>query len=311
MYQKTAFTYDAKGRLRIRQEYSWVNSMWSLTETINYMYDGMIVIQMRGSTTSSYTRGLDQSLSQEGAGGIGGLLAQTVSGAHSYYHSDGNGNVTYLMRADQTLGISYRYDDAYGNVVTMSGTLSNPFRFSSKEWLPRISAYYFGYRFYYPSLQRWLNRDPLPDQMMRLGDERFRRVIAEFWVGSNPYVAMDNKPTNIRGIDTDGRLSIWGAGLIIWRFGCGIYGMSAATQTFPDPNDGARHCTAVCKATQCAGWLPPLDYLAIGVLAEIPPLIFGPDRSDSIDDILANIYGAYSAYTGDCEKKCVKCGSSY
>jgi RHS repeat-associated protein len=135
--------------------------MWSLTDTINYVYDGMLVVQMRGASTSSYTRGLDLSGSLQGAGGIGGLLAQTASSAHSYYHSDGNGSVTYLMKADQSLGVSYRYDDAYGNVVTTTGTLSNPFRFSSKEWLPRISAYYYGYRFYYPSIQRWLNRDPV------------------------------------------------------------------------------------------------------------------------------------------------------
>jgi RHS repeat-associated protein len=154
------------------------------TDTINYVYDGMRVVQMRGTSTSSYTRGLDLSLSQEGAGGIGGLLAQTVSGAHSYYHSDGNGNVTYLMRADQSLGASYRYDDAYGNVVTMSGTLSNPFRFSSKEWMPRISAYYYGYRFYYPSLQRWLNRDPVGE-----------------WGGINLYGFARNMPVNYADVN--------------------------------------------------------------------------------------------------------------
>jgi RHS repeat-associated protein len=147
------------------------------------MYDGMMVIQMRGSTTSSYTRGLDLSGSLQGAGGIGGLLAQMVSGAHAYYHSDGNGNVTYLMRADQSLGARYRYDDAYGNVVTGGGTLSNPFRFSSKEWMPRISLYYYGYRFYDASLKRWLNRDPI-------GESR----------GVNLYGFVSNDPINISDI---------------------------------------------------------------------------------------------------------------
>jgi RHS repeat-associated protein len=170
-----------------------LNSAWSLTETINYMYDGMMVIQMRGSTTSSYTRGLDISGSLQGAGGIGGLLAQTVSGAHAYYHSDANGNVTYLMRADQSLGASYRYDDAYGNVLTGGGTLSNPFRFSSKEWMLRISAYYYGYRFYYPSIQRWLNRDPLGE----LGFEMLRDGQTDL-IGDDPnlYAYVKNNPEN-------------------------------------------------------------------------------------------------------------------
>src|SRR4051812_1727432 len=47
----------------------------------------------------------------EGTGGIGGLLARSdgYSGGngscatHNYYHADGNGNVTYLAKSDQTV----------------------------------------------------------------------------------------------------------------------------------------------------------------------------------------------------------------
>jgi RHS repeat-associated protein len=67
------------------------------------------------------------------------------------------------------LGASYRYD-AYGNLLSKSGSLAdtNVYRFSSKQYqqidpsapsLPGL--YYYGYRFYAPGVQRWLNRDPL------------------------------------------------------------------------------------------------------------------------------------------------------
>ena len=83
--------------------------------------------------------------------------------SHNYYHADGNGNITYLVNSSQTLAASYRYDP-YGNTTASSGTLAgaNVYRFSSKELVANV-GYYYGYRFYDPNLQRWLNRDPLGD----------------------------------------------------------------------------------------------------------------------------------------------------
>src|SRR5947208_7584567 len=134
----------------------------------------MRVIQERnGSNTPlvSYTRGTDLSGSLEGAGGIGGLLARStgyLSGnwsTHNFYHADGNGNITYLVNSSQALAASYRYDP-YGNTISSSGTLAgaNVYRFSSKEIHANSGMYYYGYRFYDPNLQRWINRDPFGEQ---------------------------------------------------------------------------------------------------------------------------------------------------
>jgi RHS repeat-associated protein len=60
----------------------------------------------------------------------------------------------------------YRYDP-YSRLLSSSGPLAgaNLYRFASKEVNPNYpdagGYYYFGYRFYDPNLQRWLNRDPL------------------------------------------------------------------------------------------------------------------------------------------------------
>jgi RHS repeat-associated protein len=112
---------------------------------------------------------MDLSGSLQGAGGIGGLLARSngynaTTGAwstHNDYHADGNGNITYLVNASQTLAASYKYDP-FGKVIFSSGTLSsaNTYQFSSKEYHARSGLNHYGYRWYDPYLQRWLNRDP-------------------------------------------------------------------------------------------------------------------------------------------------------
>src|SRR5439155_7681097 len=59
--------------------------------------------------TVGYTRGADLSGSLEGAGGIGGLLGRSdgyFSGnwtSQAFYHSDGNGSITYLVDSSQAV----------------------------------------------------------------------------------------------------------------------------------------------------------------------------------------------------------------
>src|SRR2546427_6585386 len=136
------------------------------------------VIQERNSGNTpqvSYTRGNDLSGTLEGAGGIGGLLARSHGysagnwSIHNFYHADGNWNITYLVDGSQNLAASYRYDP-FGNTISSSGTLAgaNAFRFSSKPIHGNSGMYYYGYRWYDPNLQRWLNRDPLADHRATL-----------------------------------------------------------------------------------------------------------------------------------------------
>jgi RHS repeat-associated protein len=55
---------------------------------------------------------------------------------------------------------------AYGNLLGAVGPLAeaNTYRFSSKEYLPNAGLYYYGFRFYEPNLQRWLNRAPIAEK---------------------------------------------------------------------------------------------------------------------------------------------------
>lgn len=175
---RTDVTYDGLGRMRQRTVYTWNGSTWVVSGAVQYLYDGLRVIQERdgsGTPTASYTRGTDLSGSIEGAGGIGGLLARSTAysggswSTHNFYHADGNGNITAMVDSSQAVSASYRYDP-FGNILSLSGSQANanPYRFSSKEMVFSSDTlnsplYYYLYRFYDPSLQRWLNRDPIEE----------------------------------------------------------------------------------------------------------------------------------------------------
>jgi RHS repeat-associated protein len=170
------FQYDGKMRRRIRTEYSWQGN-WVQTNKVYYVYDGNLVIQERDLNnlpTVTYTRGKDLSGSLEGAGGIGGLLARTSQayadasmGGNSFYHADGNGNITTLINSSNAVVAKYLYD-AFGNTLSKSGLLAdaNLYRFSSKEWHANSGLVCYLYRYYDANLQRWLTMD-------RLGESGF------------------------------------------------------------------------------------------------------------------------------------------
>jgi RHS repeat-associated protein len=163
---RTDFVYDGFGRKRINRDYIWQSGAWVKTNETRFLYDGFLAVQERDSNNTvlvTYTRGLDLSGSLQGAGGIGGLLARTDStNASAFFHSDGSGNVTSLIDTQQNVVARYLYDP-YGRLISKSGALAdaNRYQFSSKEAHPKSGLYYYGFRFYDPSLQRWLNQDPI------------------------------------------------------------------------------------------------------------------------------------------------------
>jgi RHS repeat-associated protein len=163
--------YDGLGRLRRKLDYTWSGSAWVFQQETRYIYHGRRVIQERNGTDVpqvAYTLGWDVSGSFQGAGGIGGLLARShgcSAGAwstHHAYHADGVGNITAMVGTGQTLSANYEYDP-FANLVSSSGGMAgaNLYRFSSKEFVSQPGQYYYGFRFYPPHFQRWINQDPL------------------------------------------------------------------------------------------------------------------------------------------------------
>jgi RHS repeat-associated protein len=142
---------------------------------------------------------LDLSGSLEGAGGIGGLLSMTLNfepgtlnSNSSFYHSDGNGNVTMLINPSQYIVAKYLYD-AFRNILSKSGLLAdaNLYRFSSKEAHPNSALVYYLYRYYDPNLQRWPNRDPLGEPGFELIRGNRAKLLGD---GPNFYLFAPNGP---------------------------------------------------------------------------------------------------------------------
>jgi RHS repeat-associated protein len=186
---KTEFAYDGLGRRRIQRDYTWQSSNWVRTNETRFIFDGMLPIQERDSNNAvrvTYTRGLDLGGGFQGAGGIGGLLARTDTNGSTFYHSDGTGNITALMDGNQNIAARYLYDP-FGRVLAQWGRVAsaNAMQFSSMPHHGASGLSGYAFRFYDPSLQRFLNHDPIGEAG-----------------GINPYEFVSNDPLTI--VDPDG-----------------------------------------------------------------------------------------------------------
>ena len=100
-----------------------------------------------------------------GAGGVGGLVAVSVDGDFYFPGYDNNGNVIGYWNEDGEIVAEYAYD-AFGNTIYEDGDLADffPHRFSTKYYDAETDLYYYGYRYYSPSLGRWISRDPIGEE---------------------------------------------------------------------------------------------------------------------------------------------------
>jgi RHS repeat-associated protein len=116
--------------------------------------------------------GLDLSGSEQGAGGVGGLLKvwDYYTANHCFVGYDGNGNVAVLTLAHSGEAGQARAQFEYGpfgEPIRSSGTTTlaandhrgMPFRFSTKYTDQESDLVYYGYRYYNPSTGSWPNRD--------------------------------------------------------------------------------------------------------------------------------------------------------
>ena len=113
--RRLTFQYDPQGRRILKAVQAWTNSTWTIILSNRFVYDGWNLIAELNATNNalirSYAWGLDLSGTEQGAGGVGGLLAirDTQSGTH-FAACDGNGNVAALVNAnDGTVSATYEY----------------------------------------------------------------------------------------------------------------------------------------------------------------------------------------------------------
>jgi RHS repeat-associated protein len=143
-----AFKYDA-----LHHRVQKVFTQGSTTTTTNYLYDGdnaVADLDQNGNILARYTATQD----------IDKPLAELRSGTTSYYSQDGLGSVTSLTTAAGTLGNTYRYD-SFGNVTASSGSISNRFEYTAREFDSETGLNYYRARYYDPNTGRFLSEDPV------------------------------------------------------------------------------------------------------------------------------------------------------
>ena len=141
---------------------------WETAATHAFVWDGMNVVLERvafadgTARTFEYFWGNDLSGTEQGAGGVGGLLAVSLNGVFHIPCYDHNGNVVRYVSETGAIVAQYVYDP-YGNVVESSGPLADAFTFgfSTKCRDRETGMLAYQRRFYSPGLGRWLNRDPI------------------------------------------------------------------------------------------------------------------------------------------------------
>ena len=102
---------------------------------------------------------------EQGAGGVGGLLAMSVDGEFYIPCYDHNGNIVRYMSETGVSAVQYTYDP-YGNIIESFGPLADVFSFcfSTKYHDREIGIIGYQQRVYRPDFGRWLNRDPIEEE---------------------------------------------------------------------------------------------------------------------------------------------------
>jgi RHS repeat-associated protein len=147
-------TYYGGGRIPFRT-HTLVRDGWLPVPELTDNADG-------STQTMECFRGGDLSGTEQGAGGVGGLIAVSIDGQYYFPCYDHNGNIMVYVSESGSVVAHYAYTP-FGEVMSASGPMADAFRFrfSTKYQDAATGLYYYGYRFYDPVMMRFLNRDPI------------------------------------------------------------------------------------------------------------------------------------------------------
>ena len=155
--EAVSYAYDYQGRMIEKTTDS---------PTTRYLWDGFNTIaETNANGTRRNVWGLDLSQTQQGAGGVGGLLAVSVAGGADpgifYPAYDANGNITEYVDATGDVAASRTYSP-FGETTAATGN-ADAFShwWSTKPWDPVTGFSEYEFRMYNPELGRWLSRDPV------------------------------------------------------------------------------------------------------------------------------------------------------
>ena len=112
---------------------------------------------------ASYVQGL----------GIDRPISMYRGGEMYWYHTDALGSVYQMTDEDETVVRTYDYS-AFGTIISETGSISNPFTYTAREYEQDSGLYYYRARYYDVNTGRFIQADPsgMPD-----GPNRYVYVI--------------------------------------------------------------------------------------------------------------------------------------
>ncbi len=90
--------------------------------------------------------------------GVDEPLRMERGGQKYWYHVDGLGSITVLTNNSGSVVQTYVYD-SFGNINSQTGTLSNPYTYTSREYDSESGLYYYRARYYDSRIGRFLSED--------------------------------------------------------------------------------------------------------------------------------------------------------
>jgi RHS repeat-associated protein len=182
-----SYTYDSNGNTLTKTvgsnttAYAWdyENRLTSVTlpgtsGTVTFKYDpfGRRVEKSSSAATSVFAYDDKNPIEETNASGavmarytgtsdeVDQPLAMLRSGATSYYEQDGLDAITSLSNTAGALAQTYTFD-SFGKQTASSGSLTNPFQYTAREFDPETSLYYYRARYYDETLGRFITEDPI------------------------------------------------------------------------------------------------------------------------------------------------------
>lgn len=168
----TAYQYNARNQL-IQASTSQGGTA---TGTVKYDYDvdgGRVQQIVNGSDVTNYLVDHNQPYAQVlletdannalRASYVYGnqRISMARGGTTSYYHTDGQLSVRQLSNAAQAVTDQYTYD-AFGELLSSSGTTPNVYRYTGEQYDPNVGMYYLRARYMDPAAGRFISTDPHP-----------------------------------------------------------------------------------------------------------------------------------------------------
>jgi RHS repeat-associated protein len=197
-----SYTYDYNGNTTSKTasgnttSYSWdfENRLTQVTlpnsaGTVSFKYDpfGRRIEKISPNATSIFLYNGDNLV--ETVNATGGVVARYTQGRNideplamergtttDFYEQDGVGSVTSLTASNGSVAQSYAYD-SFGNLTNSSGSLTNFFRYTARDFDTETSLYNYRARYYDAVEGRFLSEDPI-----------------RFKAGSNFYAYVKNNP---------------------------------------------------------------------------------------------------------------------